>query len=71
MRFIKKVKYNPQPILQKPKENFSLPVKEQYKNGEGNEKSCPSWVFIVLGVIAVLIAIWIVLSIIKDKNNKI
>ena len=29
----KKVKYNPQTIPQKPKENFSLTVKEKYKNG--------------------------------------
>lgn len=63
----KKVKYNPQTIPQKPKENFSLTVKEKYKNGNG--KNCPSWVFIVLGVIAILIAIWIVLSIIKDKKQ--
>jgi len=52
----KKVKYNSQPIPQRPNEN-------------GDGEKCPSWVFGVLGLIAALIAVWIVLSIIKDKKQ--
>lgn len=61
----KKVKYVP-PIHQKPKDNFFPIVKETHNN----VKKCPLWVFTVLGTMAVLITVWIVLSIIKDKNNK-
>ena len=46
------------------KENF---VDTQHK--ENNDKKCPSWVFIFLGILASFISAWLIFSIIKDKND--
>lgn len=37
---------------------------------EGNEK-CPTYIFILLGIIATLIAIWLIYCIYKDKKKDV
>lgn len=41
----------------------------KYGSGNGNGK-CPSWVFIILGVIAAAVALWLIYCIIQDKKKK-
>lgn len=57
----KKVKRN--------QENFKAAVRENYSDPNGGKK-CPVWVFIVLGVIAALVAAWLVYCIIKGKKSR-
>ena len=57
----KKVEYD--------KENFQPSVRENYVGSSGGKK-CPVWVFIVLGIIAALVAAWLVYCIIQDKKNR-
>ena len=57
----KKVKYD--------KKNFKPSVRENYDGSNGGKK-CPVWVFIVLGIIAALVAAWLVYCIIQDKKNR-
>ena len=44
------------------------PVKETYNNESG--KKCPTWIFIVLGIISALVAIWLIWCIINEKRVK-
>ena len=51
------------------KENSQLSVRQNYGGSNGGKK-CPVWVFIVLGIIAALVAAWLVYCIIQDKKNR-
>ena len=51
------------------KKNFQSIVRENYGDSNGGKK-CPVWVFIVLGIIAALVAAWLVYCIIQDKKNR-
>ena len=42
------------------------PLKENYESGNGGK--CPTWVFIVLGVIAVMIASWLIWCIVNERK---
>jgi H+/Cl- antiporter ClcA len=50
-------------------ENFKPAVKENYSSTNGAKK-CPTWVFIVLGIIAALVAAWLIYCIVKNKKNR-
>lgn len=53
------------------KENFQPSVRENYGVTDGGGgKKCPVWVFIVLGIIAALVAAWLVYCIVQDKKNR-
>ena len=59
----KKKKMNPS------HEGFKPVSYEKYESENGNGK-CPSWVFIILGVIAAFVALWLIYCIIQDKKKK-
>ena len=50
-------------------ENFKPIVRENFK-GSDSGKKCPTWIFIVLGIIAVVVAMWLVYCIVNDKKSK-
>jgi hypothetical protein len=62
----KKIKHNKQ---------VSTPSHESYvqinqRVGDPGGGKCPSWVFIILGLIAALVAIWLIWCIVKRKRLK-
>jgi heme/copper-type cytochrome/quinol oxidase subunit 2 len=50
------------------KENFN-PARENYNRSNGGYK-CPIWIFVIMGLIALLVMIWLIICIIKDKKSK-
>ena len=61
----KKVKYIP-------KSSAALPTKEVKSQSKPVKKrGCPAWIFIILGIIAMGIAIWLIIAIIKDKKKSL
>ena len=64
----KKTRRNPTPIQHK--ESLVAPVREHLQdNGNGGGKKCPTWVFIVLGIVAALIAAWLIYCIVNVKKT--
>ena len=64
----KKTRRNQNPPNPPVKEKFVAQVRENLnENGNGVGK-CPTWVFIILGVITALIATWLIFCIVKGKT---
>lgn len=65
----KKVKHENENFNPATRGNYDM-EKDEEKDDDNDVGKCPIWVFVILGIIALLVMIWLIICIIKDKKSK-